>query len=74
MIPIAILPPGQSCPKPGHEKALRAVLRIYVVAHKDVPEVPLTGLENLSEKDIGPVVACDPVHCFCVLNKKRGHK
>ena len=55
LILIAMLATGQSCPKPGHEKALRAVLRfIFTLLHMKMSQkFPLPGLEDLSEKDIG---------------------
>ena len=59
MILIAMLSTGQSCPKPGHEKALRAVLRFMLLHMKMSQKFPSPGLEDLSEKDIGLEVYSD---------------
>ena len=59
LILIAMLSTGQSCPKPGHEKALRAVLRFMLLHMKMSQKFPSPGLEDLSEKDIGLEVYSD---------------
>ena len=59
LILTALLATGQSAPRPGHENALRAVLR-FLVNHMKYSQVfPSPGLEDLTGQDIGLEVYSD---------------